>query len=64
MRFLFRLLSLLPLPVIHLLGGMAGVVVYMVSPTYRRHLKENMALALGDAEARRWRWAAAATTAP
>ncbi len=61
MRFLFRLLSLLPLPVIHLLGGLAGVAVYLASPTYRRHLHENMALALGDAEARRWRWAAAAS---
>lgn len=60
MRFLFRLLSLLPLPVIHLLGGLAGFVVYLVSPTYRRHLHENMALALGQGEAARWRWAAVA----
>jgi KDO2-lipid IV(A) lauroyltransferase len=61
MRFLFRLLSLLPLPVIHLLGGLAGAVVYLASATYRRHLQENMALALGDAEARRFRWAAVAS---
>lgn len=61
MRFLFRLLSLLPLPVIHLLGGLAGVFVYLASSTYRRHLQENMALALGDAEARRFRWAAVAS---
>lgn len=48
MRVLFRLLSLLPLPVLHALGGLAGWLVYLASPTYRRHLRENMALALGE----------------
>lgn len=60
MRLLFRLLSLLPLPVLHRLGAVAGVVAYLASPTYRRHLRENMALALGEPEAARWRWAAVA----
>jgi Kdo2-lipid IVA lauroyltransferase/acyltransferase len=60
MRFLFRLLSLLPLPLVHFLGGLAGGAVYVTSPTYRRHLRANMALALGEREAERWRWAAVA----
>jgi KDO2-lipid IV(A) lauroyltransferase len=60
MRFLFRVLSLLPLPVIHLLGGLAGIAAYLASPTYRRHLHENMAGALGAVDAARFRWAAVA----
>lgn len=60
MRLLFRFLALLPLPVIHLLGALAGGLVYLLSPTYRRHLRENMALALGEEGAARSRWAAVA----
>lgn len=60
MHLLFRLLSLLPLSVLHRLGAFAGIVVYLASPTYRRHLRENMTLALGEAEAARWRWPAVA----
>ncbi|HEX5803227.1 MAG TPA: lysophospholipid acyltransferase family protein [Azospira sp.] len=61
MRLLFRLLSLLPLPLIHRLGALAGAVAYLGSPTYRRHLRANMALALGEPAAARWRWAAVAS---
>jgi len=60
MRLLFRFLSLLPLPAIHRLGALAGALAYLGSPTYRRHLRENMALALGEREAGRWRWPAIA----
>jgi KDO2-lipid IV(A) lauroyltransferase len=48
MRFLFWLLSRLPLPLLHALGAVAGWLAYLFSPTYRRHLCENMALALGE----------------
>lgn len=43
MVFLFRLLSLLPLSVLHALGGLLGRLIYWLSPTYRRHLCENLA---------------------
>jgi Kdo2-lipid IVA lauroyltransferase/acyltransferase len=45
MVFIFRVLSSLPLSVLHLLGGWLGRLVYLVSPTYRRHVLENMAQA-------------------
>ena len=45
MVFLFRLLSWLPLSALHALGGLLGWLVYWLSPTYRRHLRENLAQA-------------------
>ncbi len=45
MVFLFRLLSLLPLRLLHILGGGLGRLTYWLSPTYRRHLRENLAQA-------------------
>ncbi|WIM05276.1 MAG: lysophospholipid acyltransferase family protein [Candidatus Nitricoxidivorans perseverans] len=45
MGILFRLLSHLPLHLLHNLGAIAGWLAYGLSPTYRRHLRENMALA-------------------
>lgn len=45
MGFLFRLLAFLPLPLLHNLGALAGWLAYALSPTYRRHLRENTALA-------------------
>ena len=45
MTRLIRLLSLLPLPLLHNLGALAGWLAYAGSPTYRRHLKENSGLA-------------------
>jgi KDO2-lipid IV(A) lauroyltransferase len=39
---LFRLLSKLPLPVLHALGATLGWVVYLASPSYRHRLKENI----------------------
>jgi len=59
-KFLFRLLSLLPLAAIHRLGALAGFVAYAASPSYRRHLQANMRNALGEQAARRWRPAAIA----
>ena len=52
MVFLFRLLSLLPLRLLHVLGGMLGRLIYGLSPTYRRHLQENLAQAGIDADLR------------
>lgn len=49
MHLIFRLLAVFPLPVLHVLGTVAGWLVYLASPTYRRHLQENLALALGEA---------------
>jgi KDO2-lipid IV(A) lauroyltransferase len=43
MVFFFRLLSRLPLWLVHALGAMLGRLVYLVSPSYRRHLQENLA---------------------
>lgn len=45
MVFLFRLLSRLPLSLIHQLGAIAGFWAYGFSPSYRRHLRENLAQA-------------------
>ncbi len=42
---LFRILSLLPLPVLHALGVAAGWIVYASSPGYRRRMREHLALA-------------------
>ena len=38
----FRILSVFPLSVVHLLGNLLGRLIYLASPTYRRHLQENM----------------------
>ena len=59
MVLLFRLLNLLPLALLHGLGGFLGRLIYLASPTYRRHLHENMAQA-GVDPALRWRAAAEA----
>jgi len=45
MGSLFRFISLLPLPVLHNLGAALGWAAWLLSPTYRRHLRENIALA-------------------
>jgi len=39
---LFRLLSHLPLPLLHALGAAAGWIVYLCSPRYRKHLQANI----------------------
>ncbi len=39
---LFRLLSALPLPILHALGAALGWLVYLASPSYRRNLKGNI----------------------
>ena len=46
-KLLFRMLSRLPLRVLHLLGGWAGWLVYRVDAGYRRRLHANLALAIG-----------------
>lgn len=51
MAFIFRLLARLPLPLLHRLGALLGWLAYALSPTYRRHLRENIARA-GCEEAR------------
>jgi KDO2-lipid IV(A) lauroyltransferase len=47
MAFLFRILARLPLPMLHNLGALLGWLAYLASSTYRRHLRENTALAGG-----------------
>ena len=42
---LFRLLSFLPLPVLHGIGASLGWLVYLASPSYRRRLREHIRLA-------------------
>ena len=41
----FRLLSKLPLPVLHGVGSALGWCVYLASPSYRRRLRDNLAAA-------------------
>ena len=42
---LFRILSYAPLPVLHAIGASLGWLIYLVSPTYRKRLQENIRLA-------------------
>ena len=42
---LFRFLSIFPLPVLHALGAALGWLVYGLSPSYRRRMRDNMARA-------------------
>lgn len=51
MSFLFHLLGRLPLRLLHGLGVLLGWAAWLASPAYRRHLKENLALAYNPAEA-------------
>ncbi len=51
---MMHLLARLPLRVVHALGGLLGWAIYGMSPTYRRHLKDNLARAgYRDARLRR-----------
>jgi KDO2-lipid IV(A) lauroyltransferase len=45
MQQIFRLSARLPLPVLYMLGGLLGWLVYLASPTYRRRFQENTRLA-------------------
>ena len=63
MALLFRLLGRLPLRLLQGLGTFFGWVAYLASPTYRRHLKENLALAYDPDEATAILPAAVATPA-
>ena len=60
MVFVFRLLSGLPLAWLHGLGALAGWLSWLFSPTYRRNMRNNMVLALGEAGEARVRAAAIA----
>lgn len=60
MVFIFRLLSHLSLRWLHRIGAVLGWLAWLFSPTYRRHMRENMVLALGEDEARRLRASAIA----
>lgn len=42
---LFQILSSLPLPALHAVGVAAGRIVYWSSPSYRRRMREHLALA-------------------
>lgn len=53
MLLLFRLIALLPLPLLHALGFALGWLVYALSPRYRRIFRANTALAGIDRRARR-----------
>ena len=51
---MMRLAARLPLPLLHALGSVLGWAMYGLSPTYRRHLRENLAQAgYTDARTRR-----------
>lgn len=60
MRTVLRLMACLPLSVLHRLGTVLGWLMYGMSPTYRRHVRENLAAArYEDARVRRGAIAAA-----
>jgi len=42
MYFILRLFSSLPLAVIQLVGACAGILIYLISPRYRRSLNKNL----------------------
>ena len=44
-RFLMNLAARFPLAVLHAMGALLGWAIYGLSPTYRRHLRENLAAA-------------------
>ena len=48
LRFFLGLLAQLPLRALHGVGTVLGWTIYGMSPTYRRHLRENLALASID----------------
>ena len=54
MQLVLRLIARLPLSFLHALGTVLGWTIYGMSPTYRRHLRENLAAAgVDDARVRR-----------
>jgi Kdo2-lipid IVA lauroyltransferase/acyltransferase len=60
MRTVLSLVARLPLVLLHRLGSVLGWLMYGMSPTYRRHVRENLALArYDDARIRRRAIAAA-----
>ena len=53
-RFFLRAIACLPLPFVHALGSVLGWLAYGISPTYRRHFRDNLAAAgISDPAARR-----------
>lgn len=42
---LMKIAALIPLPIAHALGAVLGWAMYGLSPTYRRHLRDNLAAA-------------------
>ncbi len=53
MRLIFKVLSFMPLAILHALGWSLGWLVYGLSPTYRARLRANSALAGISEQARR-----------
>lgn len=54
MRLILRLIARFPLSLLHRLGTVLGWTIYGMSPTYRRHLRENLSAAgLTDSRVRR-----------
>jgi KDO2-lipid IV(A) lauroyltransferase len=49
LQAILRLIAALPLGFLHALGSVLGWLMYGMSPTYRRHLRENLAAARYDA---------------
>lgn len=54
MRLVLRLIARLPLRFLHALGSVLGWAIYGMSPTYRRHLRQNLGAAgIDDPRVRR-----------
>ncbi len=58
MTLFLRLLARLPLRLLHAIGALLGWAVYALSPTYRRHLRDNLYQAQGNTGSKRMRAAA------
>jgi Kdo2-lipid IVA lauroyltransferase/acyltransferase len=58
----FRAIGRLPLWAVHRIGALAGAMVHLASPTYRKRVYANLSLALGNEKAQSLRWPVAFET--
>ncbi len=52
LTLLFKATAYLPLQVLHVLGGLAGQLMWLLSPSYAQRLQENIEFVYGGAESK------------
>jgi len=52
LTLLFKTMAYLPLQVLHVLGGLVGQLMWLLSPSYSRRLRENVEFVYGGAESK------------